>query len=361
MSILGRALCAAWAMLLLGCGPFTRSPEAPVQRPSVPIGRYGDIAWLPNDWLVVRYTRPSGDYPYLWHLWRLRSDGSEFTQLNLPDDPACRLTRYHRPTALPNGLLGIQRECLSWDDGYEGRPVGLDTYHLMTYDLTTDVARPWLDLPREVTGHLGSQVTWNPAMTRGMVIAGLGLCEHTAWITPSGVVEYATITIRDGDRSWRLDAPFFSDRPLDDCGAWGRANSPAWSPDGRIIAFFAAPQAIGVRGLGRAYVHWNLYLMDPVEQVPRKVLADVKFAGSLTWSPNGQWLAFTGELPWWRAGLWLFAPASGQLHHVTSLKVGSLAWSPDGEQIMARRTLQPPSQSRSELLLFDVSAIVAAS
>ena len=138
---------------------------------------------------------------------------------------------------------------------------------------------------------------------------------------------------------------------------------PAWSPDGQLIAFFASPQAIGVGGHARADVPWNLYLMNPAHQEPRQVLADIRSPSGLAWSPDSQWLAFVGGLPRRGDHLWLFHPQTTTLHRVA--KRGAwywygVAWSPDGLQLVAVRESKESDERQSELVLFDVSALVAA-
>ena len=121
---------------------------------------------------------------------------------------------------------------------------------------------------------------------------------------------------------------------------------------------------MGVDGFARLDQPWNLYLMDPEEQQPRKVLADIKGPGGLAWSPDSQWLAFTGERSWRGEGLWLFHPSTATLHRVAAgEELYAVDWSPDGQRLVVIELHLPSGPlepSSSEVLLFDVSAIVAA-
>jgi dipeptidyl aminopeptidase/acylaminoacyl peptidase len=222
-----------------------------------------------------------------------------------------------------------------------------------------DMASSKIELLVTTPVNLGiSQFTWNPAMDRGLVGSSSDICASIAWLTRQGF-EYPTITLEDKGQSWRLDEHFRLD-PAERCTHLGRADLPAWSPDGQWIAFFASPRSIGVKDFARLDVPWNLYLMDPVEQKPRRVLANVKHPRSLAWSPDGRWLAFGGELPWRGKGLWLFAPSTGMLHRVTKEDISWLAWSPDGQQIAGIDDL-PYVRGKpleSEVWLFDVSGLV---
>ena len=362
------ALCA---VLLLGCSLLGRDPEVPVRQVAVPAGRYTDIVWLPNNWLIVRYEPPRNRSSQRWNpqLYRLRPDGSAFAQLPLPQDPACRLTRYDDPVALADGRVGMEQLCL--DDTRIGWPPPTTVSYFLAYDLATSRLAPLVTVPLHgglfgggIAGPHGfGRMTWNPMLDRGVVQRGDGTCGSIAWITSSGL-ELPAIKIQEGRQSWRLDAYFQPDGATE-CVQQGRVTAPAWSPDGAMIAFWASPQAIGVDGIARASVPGNIYLLDPVPvgQQPRKVLEKVRFGYSLTWSPDSRWLAFTGEMPWRGTGLWLFAPGTAALQRVTGLEdITAVAWSPDGQKLVATHTPWQDGEplQESELLLFDVSALVAA-
>ena len=356
--LLAIAIIAALALVvpavLLGRQLLDRTAEVPMQRVTAPRGDYGWLAWLPSGWLIVRYEvsdREAGRST--WRLWRLHLDGSGLTPLPLDADPACRQTWFHNPAALPDGRLGFEKNCLGLKDE-SGRPLTEDSRYLMAYDVETSAVERLV--AQQLTFPLG-QYTWNPMMTRGLLGTGGSLCSSLAWLTPTGI-GYPSFVIEEDGRSWPL-ADYFGNE--DTCTRDGRAGLPAWSPDGTIIAFLASPQSMGVDGFARLDQPWNLYLMDPEDQQPRKVLADIKGPGGLAWSPDSQWMAFTGQGPWWRDGLWLFNPQTTTLHRIADGKeLYAVAWSPDGQQLIVIKTVLPYERHESELLLFDVSALVAA-
>ena len=353
-------IVASWLILaaagvLLGCNMLDRPSEVPVRRAPAPRGDYRSLAWLPNGWLIVRYERSDREVGRSTRrLWRLHIDGSGLTLLPLDADPSCRQTWYFGPTALPDGRLGFEKICRGLKDE-TGRLLTEDSRYLMAYEVGTGTVERLV--AQQLTFPRG-QYTWNPAMTRGLVGAGGTLCASLAWLTPTRI-EYPAFVIEENGRSWSLE-DYFGDE--DTCTRDGRARSPAWSLDGATIAFFASPQSMGVEGFARLDQPWHLYLMDPEEQQPRKVLADIKHPGGLAWSPDSQWLAFTGQGPWWRDGLWLFHPHTMTLHRVAAgERLHTVAWSPDGQQLIVIKRLLPYERHESELLLFDVSALVAAS
>ena len=101
---------------------------------------------------------------------------------------------------------------------------------------------------------------------------------------------------------------------------------PDWSPDGRLIAFdrFAgdAPDR-----------HANIYTVDPVTRVVRKV-TDFDFnAQSPKWSPDGQWILFKGQ-----GDIHAVRPDGSDKRIVAKHRLGEPkwlgGWSPDGQQIV---------------------------
>lgn len=104
------------------------------------------------------------------------------------------------------------------------------------------------------------------------------------------------------------------------------AISPAWSPDGRTVAFVSE----------RDGAH-TIYLADPDGTHVRRLVGDeLAWATDPAWSPNGTQLAFWGERAD-RPGvdIWVVAADGSDLHAVTSgAGTESMpAWSPLGSRI----------------------------
>jgi TolB protein len=109
--------------------------------------------------------------------------------------------------------------------------------------------------------------------------------------------------------------------------------APAWSPDGRRIAF-------GRNGLKAG---WHLYLMRPDGTHQRAITGRLSFATEPAWSPDGRRLAFTwmpARPPATFAQQVAIVSADGSGMHVLTHYskfnggTGHPAWSPDGKTIL---------------------------
>lgn len=145
------------------------------------------------------------------------------------------------------------------------------------------------------------------------------------------------VTIRDGRRHWSLADNYW--RMLSRSGESqdiGIACCGAWSPNGEQIGFFASADALGHEGIDRAQGEYKLYLMDSDRLEPEPILDGVYYANQLAWSPDGKWLAFTGQRHG-SSGIWLFSPQERLLVRVTNDPIESFSWSPDGSKLAATR------------------------
>jgi dipeptidyl aminopeptidase/acylaminoacyl peptidase len=99
--------------------------------------------------------------------------------------------------------------------------------------------------------------------------------------------------------------------------------NPTWSPDGSEIAFERGPAG-------------DIYLMDADGTRTRRVGKDFADEGDPAWSPDGRWIAYSRRTPGTSAReIWLVHPnGSGrrQLTHLQALSQAP-AWSFDGRRI----------------------------
>lgn len=307
-------------------------------------GVYFGVAWLPNDEIVIGYV-PDPDAPGAPEaLAQLAPDQSSFDRLALPEDPGCRLNAYLDPTRLPDGRLGALYVCQPEPES------SIAELFLIAHDMETGDTETLVEL-----GYNPSQFTWNPTMDRGMFSAGGRICQSIAWMTRDGI-EDAEVTVADDQYAFRMDDAFDVIREFG-CDETGRADLPAWSPDGTQIAFFGSPQSIGTRGQTRLDVPWHLYVMAATDLDPQLTEApDVSHPRDLAWSPDGTWLAFGGELAGEEGGAWIFNPVTDELRRITDLYLNSLAWSPDGNQIIGMHDVADITapEREVELRVFEV-------
>lgn len=122
----------------------------------------------------------------------------------------------------------------------------------------------------------------------------------------------------------------WSHQRVQDC-AWAR--SPAWSPDGRFIAFVSDLRGTGSDVPGPTEV-WLIDLKgggNPRALDNPAAVADVDY---ITWSPEGEFLAVTG-FSRGTGQIYTLELAKGRWTKITEAPDGALqqAWSPDGGRI----------------------------
>jgi Tol biopolymer transport system component/DNA-binding winged helix-turn-helix (wHTH) protein len=106
--------------------------------------------------------------------------------------------------------------------------------------------------------------------------------------------------------------------------------SPAWSPDGRMIAFLRSPDTAG-----------GIYVVPPLGGLERKVV-EGSFSGRIGWSPDGSHVAVAVVDAYWSSSLYLVAVATGEKFRLTA-PPGSKwedrdpAFSPNGRDLVFAR------------------------
>ncbi len=162
-----------------------------------------------------------------------------------------------------------------------------------------------------VEGYSSKDFTWNPQMTRGvqeMVNAAQGTIY---WITPEGSAPM-DVEIEDQGLRWNLKDYYEHHDSLEP--GIGYARSPAWSPDGKTIAFFASTYGMREEPHLKANIKFELYFMDPSELKPVQVISSIVNAVRIRWSPDSKYLLFQGCAgPRRKCGLWIYSLQSKTL------------------------------------------------
>jgi len=122
-----------------------------------------------------------------------------------------------------------------------------------------------------------------------------------------------------------------------------RAFSPRWSPDGQQVAFTAdVPASQAVR---------NVYLISVAGGTPQRAFPSEQSQSNVNWSPDGKQLVW-GSLMVPNAPIYLFDMRTQSMDVLTdSSGLFNPQWSPDGRMIAAMSTNGP-----SKLMLYDIDA-----
>lgn len=133
----------------------------------------------------------------------------------------------------------------------------------------------------------------------------------------------------------------------------GGAFYPAWSPDGKKVAFVA-----------RADESWEIYVLTLATGGVRQLTSSPSGSlgcGGPAWSPDGKLLAFGAD---WSGNfeIYLTRADGGDVTQLTDNPAVDArpAWSPDGNRIVFHSTRACPAASRDELACFDLYAMDTA-
>lgn len=255
--------------------------------------------------------------------WYAKEGDKEFSRFSFIENTNCYSTKnYHAYENLPDGRLQIWKWCLTGHGGVD---------YLLAYDWSTSELEKIIGpLPLGSSG-----ASWNPEQTKAIGYLDSGFATSTLyWIYPNKF-ETLDLIIADGHHAWNLKDDF-PDFKADDNGQSGSTGRAAWSPDGKTIAFFASPDAIGKTGFDRFYVEYQLYLMNP-ENLAYDAFADKVFSPFLlAWSPDSSYIAFIGKYGFWKGnGIWLFSVKDGSIKEISKGKYQSLLWRGDGNRLVA--------------------------
>jgi Tol biopolymer transport system component len=274
-------------------GLFTESADGAEQATLVPApedGRYGaviDLAWSPDGaWIAFDQTdvpQPPNSVDSM-SLRRIRPDGSEATEVFDTNTPAGALTLA--------GWSPDGRQLLFWP-------------HVRSASLLADGAP--LDL-----------IAAQGGMPEQIVQIMLAYRDFVAW-DPAGSGRLAVVE-GGGREAWtgkslHLLAPATgSDTTL--TGPDASVSSPAWSPDGRLLAYVSMPDpgsgATSAQGIA-ALMNRRIELFDATTQVAPRVLTDDRAYRdeSPQWTPAGSAIRFVRVDESNNVSLWAVSATGG--------------------------------------------------
>jgi len=353
---MGLCRCVAAIMVvawfLTGC-LSSREADTPATKISLPSNllKIETISLLPKGQLVIG---TSDD-----QIWYQATEENGWRQLLLVNDPQCLKTYYYQVSVLPDGRIGMLKNCTgTWKDS-SGRAFH-ELVSLVAYDLVSGALEPLVAVPLPDSGRF----TWSPDMNRG-VFSTIGSYSTLYWITGSGT-QPITVTLTDGTKSWTLSDSIVareqyrssSSRTGYEPHPVGNVGAVTWSPIGNRVAFWATLEPIGQPYNLFREMAWNIYVLDAHTLQLDQVLTGVYNAGKLVWAPDGQWLAYTsGSKGGQPRGIWLLSLHTRKSILIREGEYKNMAWSSDGKSIITV-LCSDLSCDTSEVWKYDVSTIV---
>lgn len=317
---LGRRLapgCLLATLVLGGCslgdGPVKQPWESRVL--PKPEGVVVGVTWPTADQLVLTVADQS-TLPSEWSTYVLDASSGDAEPLELPAPAACDWVRHGFPRPLADGRVSLSQFC-----EFASPASPNSSSAVVAVDLGSGEV--------EVLSELGSDLSpsgssWDPAVERGVASESSSICASLFGVDRSGPTGLP-VRLGEGDDTWLADEELRSSECTE-----GRADWPAWSPDGRTIAFFSSPDSVGKEGFRRLDQPWELLLMDPATLKTRTLVDRVEHARATTWSPDGRWLAYVAE----EDGVFVVSAAGGRPRRVSEEPARWLAWSPDGDELV---------------------------
>lgn len=316
---------------------YVNPTPVPHERLRLPAGEYLNVAWLPDGTIAVNYVAVPENVQRQrlpLEIYRLRPDGTEVQVVPLPQQPSCVRTDYIVGGVLPDGRLLVGRDCYTGKSGDAGRSEAI------ALDLADGQVTSLAPL-----GSYSVSVAWRPQSSEGAASFAGGQCDSVTAVDASGFLPAPEPVTVDG-HTWPLDVVFrpgfeFSDSP-ELCKPYGRARDAQYTKDGKIIAFFASPDSVGVAGKQREDIPWNLYLATPTAggrlldpASIRKVFTDIRDPHGMALSRDGRLVTLAGSFGSDRLGTWLIDTTTGHARLLGKGTVNTTAFSPDERKVIA--------------------------
>jgi TolB protein len=189
------------------------------------------------------------------------------------------------------------------------------------------------------------------------ITRGDGSAIQPAWSPDGQTIAYAGDSLGSAsfEALWLIEADGSDPRPVrytsgDSFALMG--NVPDWHPDGDRLAF---DYCIDCEGFG---LNYEIYTIELENGITRNLTEHTGRDQFPTWSPDGEWVAFTSNRDYyqadsmrWRKDLYWIRPDGTELKRLTCTgHVTRPTWSPDGSKIAYVWNIK-----ENEVFLYDVS------
>lgn len=156
-----------------------------------------------------------------------------------------------------------------------------------------------------------------------------GLNTGAAWSPDGRKIAFSASRGKANMDIYTINADGSGLRRLTRAKSWVRNLSPCWSPDGKQITF-----------VSNRFRHPQIYVMNADGTKQRQITTKGKYNQAPKWSPQGDWILFTGRDEKNRFDIFKVSPKDGKVVRLTQ-RAGNnteASWSPNGRNIVFTST-----------------------
>jgi len=292
----------------------------------VPARSYNSAAWLRTDRIALSSAGGEGRF---MRIDLIDPQGVGKGPADMGPRPECDYRDFMTLARLPTGELGLADVC------GEFRAPEPESADFVAVDVETGVPR---NLGRAVERPF--YITWKEDLT-AVYAAGNDLCV-TLYVHAAG--QETPLDLEVVSEGQRFKAGQDIRASPDGCPSGGRAGYPAYSPDGRTLAFMASGNGTN-DGQDVIDAPWTIFATVD-QRSPQVVVGGVRHPGDLIWLLDGSTVVFAGEVSG-RQGVWRVKSDGSELTLLSKIDALHMALAPDGTVIVALLAPRAPEQRQT--------------